>query len=146
MANKTDKDRLEYRNREGFIQDAINLERRAESLRKEGKNATADEIGLMYIDAGVLRERAADYIHAKDDYLNAKVYGFPHHSKIISEIDKRIKLLDDQRNLSSFLKSIKEKRGKENKGKKDLKSKLYSILSIGFLVSALFFVSLATYP
>jgi hypothetical protein len=138
MADKSEK--KEYRNRESFIQDAINLERRAETLRREGKDVTADDIGLMYIDAGVLRERAADYLHAKDDYLNAKIYGFPHHSEIISEIDKRIKLLDDRRNLSSFLKSIKEKREKENKGK-NLGSRFYSILSIGFLASALFFVS-----
>jgi len=141
MADKSDKNTLDYQKRESFIQEAIHLETRADSLRREGKNVTADDIGLMYIDAGALRERAADYIHAKDDYLKAKVYGFSHNSEVISVIDKRIRLLDDQRNLSSFFKSIKEKREKENKGRKDLKSKLYSILSISFLASALFFVS-----
>jgi len=130
MGRSDIKGRGEYESlkRENLIQEAVRLENRASHLRKIG--ASSEEIGLTYLDAGDLRRKAKDFVNTRNDYLDASRYGFPYNTKVQAEINKHLNQVEKEHALFEFI-----------KGRKDLGSRLHAILSIGFLASALFFVS-----
>jgi hypothetical protein len=126
--DSNEKIRYESKIKSDLLQKAGEFETRALHLRRI--NASSEDIGLAYLDAGDLRKKAGDLRMARRDYLDARVYGFPYNTKVQNTIDRGIQELDDELALSNFKESGR-----------DLGSRLHAFLSIGFLLAALFFVT-----
>jgi len=115
----------------------LTSEKIGEKLRKEGGSAA--EIGEAYVKAGYLREEARDFINAKTDYRNAKIYGFPYDEKMQGKIDEKMNaLILEQRSKNAF--DIFKEKEKQRKGK-NLGSRLSAVVSMLALSISLFFVT-----
>ena len=131
MVSKPDKEKLESVKVSKIIEEAMDLERTANTLRRERGRETAEEIGSMYEKAGDLRMRARDFINAEDNYVQAQRYGFPYDQERREEISEKINRLRLERRSYNFFKGINSK----SLGKK------FAVVSILTLTFALFFVT-----